>query len=104
MAKEIRLGAEAISAALASATVRSALRARANRALPRVKRTAYEAGATNLGDELRVEEGTRPGTKAEGGVRRPYARVVAELTDEQARADSRATLTRLQIIRRGSRA
>ncbi len=95
--KAVRQAAEAES-------VRRAMRARAARILPRAQRLAYDAGATQLGDALRVQEGTRPGSKARRGLQRPYARVVADITPEMAAADARAKLTRRQILTRASRA
>ena len=95
---------DAVRQAMQSQTVRRALRNRANRILPRAQRTAYEAGATAFGDALEVEEGTRPGAKAEGGAQRPYARVVAEVDEDMSKSDARARLTRVQILRRSARA
>lgn len=82
-------------------SVRGALESRARRALPAVKAVALSVGARQFADALRVETGTRPGTKAEGGLKRPYARVIAEITPEMKRADGRTKLTRRQILRRG---
>lgn len=84
--------------------VRAALRAKAERVLPRAQRLAAAAGAVAFGRALDVVEGTRPGAKAQGGMRRPYARVTATVTDEIREADAGASLTRRQILRRSARA
>lgn len=84
--------------------VQAALRAKAERILPRAQREAAAAGAVEFGRALHVTEGVRPGTKAQGGLKRPYARVEADITDEMRAADIRAKLTRRQILRRSARA
>lgn len=94
---------KAIVAATKSASVQSALRAKAQRMLPRAQRLAYQAGANAFAEELHVESGTRPGTKA-GGFKRPYARIVADVTEDISKKDAGATLTRTMIMRRASRA
>ena len=94
--------AETISKAMDTPTVRAALRAKAARILPRAQRLAYGAGAKEFGDALHVEEGTRPGVKSEGGIKRPYARVSADVTDEVKDADAGAKLTRISILRRSA--
>ena len=92
-----------VQAAAQTSTVRAALRAKAARMLPRAQRTAYEAGAPGFADALRLEEGTRPGTKADG-FQRPYARLIAEVTDDMEKRDRGAKLTRNMILRRSLRA
>lgn len=92
-----------IRAAAQAASVQAALRAKGERTLPRAQRLAYQAGANEFGDALHVETGTRPGTKA-GGFRRPYARVIADMTEDMKGKDSGAKLTRRDIMRRASRA
>lgn len=84
--------------------VRAALRAKAARMLPNAQRVAAQAGANEFGRSLRVEEGVRPGTKARGGMRRTYVRIVGDATDEVDKEDAGASLTRQQILRRASRA
>lgn len=87
--------------ALHSPAVRGAVRARANALLPRVRAVAYSANAPALARALEVVEGTRPGSKARGGLRRPYARVEAEVTPA-VRAEMRtAKLSPRKILRRG---
>lgn len=84
-----------------STAVRAQLRAKTARMLPRAQRLAAAAGAHQFAKRLRVEEGTRPGAKA-GGFRRPYARLTADLTEDEKAADSGAKLSRRQILRRAS--
>ncbi|MDU3736497.1 MAG: hypothetical protein E6586_08730 [Bifidobacterium scardovii] len=62
---------------LANPGVRKALNATARRLLPIAKRIAYKEHAPDYADSLRIETGTRPGTKSPTGVKRPYARVIA---------------------------
>ncbi len=104
MARPMKPSTELLERAASSPAVRAALRAKAARALPRAQRLAAAAGAQRFSRRLRVEEGTRPGSKAEGGFRRPYARVTATLTDDDQAADAGAKITRRQILRRASSA
>lgn len=97
-----KITAETIAKAMDAPAVRAALRARAERILPRAQRNAYGAGAKAFGDELHVEEGTRPGAKSKDGVRRPYARISADVTDTMKDADAGAKLTRISILRRSA--
>jgi hypothetical protein len=92
---------ETIAKAMDTPKVRAALRAKAARIKPRAQRLAYQAGASQFGDALEVAEGTRPGSAA-GGFRRPYARVVAEVTEEMRTADAEAKMSRRSILRRAS--
>lgn len=86
-----------------SPTVRRQLRARASLILPRAQREAAKSGNLNLTRELRIEEGVRPGTKAEGFAR-PYARVIAYLDEDQRKVDRRTSrLTPRAILRRAGR-
>lgn len=104
MARKQPLDTEAIAArALESPAVREALRRRAERLLPRAQRLAYTAGANTFAKSLRVEEGVRPGTKAKGGLQRPFARIVGDSSEEVRIADAGAKLTRRQILRRAAR-
>ena len=82
--------------------VTAALDSRAARILPRTKAIALSANALVLADSLKVKRGTRPGTAARDGLQRPYARVYVEVTPELLRRDSKAKLTRQQILRRGA--
>lgn len=101
MARTWRPSPELLEQVAQAAAVRAQLRAKAARMLPRAQRLAAAAGARQFGRRLRVEEGTRPGAKA-SGFRRPYARLTAELTDDEAAADAGAKLSRRQILRRSA--
>lgn len=81
-----------------------AMRDKAARMLPRAQRVAAQAGALEFSRALHVEEGVRPGTKAENNIKRPYVRVTADVTEEMTKADYGSKLTRQQILRRASRA
>lgn len=96
------LSMEQLNTVLQSAKVRNALEARAARALPAIKATAYSAGADKFAEALHVESGTRPGTGAKDGLKRPYARVIAVITPELRKADAGASLSRRKIMRRGA--
>ncbi|WNM27551.1 hypothetical protein RN607_00695 [Demequina capsici] len=96
------LSTKKLNEVLQAQAVRSALEARARRVLPRTRAIAYEVGASEFAGELHVEQGTRPGAKADGGLKRPYARIIAELTPEQRKKDGRTRLTRRQILRKGA--
>lgn len=95
---------ELIERAMHAEPVRRGLAAKARRVHPRAQRLAAQAGADAFGRALRVLEGVRPGTRAQRGVRRPYARIQATVTEEMKAADARARLTRTQILRRAARA
>lgn len=99
-----KITVETINAAMDTPAVRRALRAKAARALPRAQRLAIAAGAKAFAASLRTEEGTRPGAKSEGGLRRPFARVIGDATGEVRQADAGGTMTRRSIMRRASRA
>lgn len=96
------LSTKKLNEALQTTAVRAALRARAARALPRTRAIAYSTGAAEFAKALKTTEGTRPGTGAKDGLRRPYARITAEVTPEMDRADGRTQLTRQMILRRGA--
>jgi hypothetical protein len=84
--------------------VRDGLDAKGRRMLPRAQRVAAASGAAELAKALRLERGQRPGSKAAGGVRRPFTRITADMTDEMKMRDARARLTRRQILWRAARA
>lgn len=94
------LSTKALNKALQADKVTNALEARAARVLPRARALAYQAGARQFAQQLHIVSGTRPGLGAVDGLKRPYARVSAALTDEQVKADRGAKLTRRQILRR----
>lgn len=84
-----------------SPAVRRRLRARANQVAARAKAMAAREGLRELSADIRVVEGTRPGTKAQG-FRRPYARVVAPGAAKYEMGTSRFNKYRLML--RASRA
>lgn len=61
--------------------VREALNDTAKRLLPICQRLAMQEGCDEFADSLRIETGTRPGTKSPTGIKRPYARVIAGSED-----------------------
>lgn len=61
--------------------VREALADTAKRLLPICQRLAMQERCEEFADSLRIETGTRPGTKSPTGIKRPYARVIAGSED-----------------------
>ena len=104
MAKKPKITIETLNAALDTPTVRAALRAKARRVLPRAQRIAYAAGSPEFAEALHLGEGTRPGAKSDGGLKRPYARITADVTEEMKLRDGRPTPTRRTILRQSARA
>lgn len=102
MGKKPEITRETLEQALQTEAVREALRRRAALVLPRAQREAAKAGRLRLSKALHVEEGVRPGTKAQG-FKRSYARVVAEYPEDLRKADAGAKLTPRAILRRASR-
>ncbi|MGU3409115.1 hypothetical protein ACLBWP_03325 [Microbacterium sp. M1A1_1b] len=88
--------------AAATPVVRAALRAKAKRVLPRAQRLAYAAGAKAFGDSLRIEEGTRPGTKSPSGIKRPFVRVIATSADAAAQEHGDVGVPKQAILRRSA--
>lgn len=103
MDKKTQITANTFDQALQSDPVRRALAARAARMLPKAQLEAAKAGRLQLSKRLRVESGTRPGTKARGGLKRPFYRVSAEYPEEVSKADSGARLTAREVLRRAGR-
>lgn len=79
-----------------SPAVRRALRSRATQVAARAKANASRQGLRQLSADIRVEEGIRPGTKAQG-FRRPYARVIAPGAAKYERGTSRFDKYRLML-------
>ena len=104
MAGKPKLSNAKINEIMANPAVRAALRAKAARVEPRAKSLAYASGAPGLAKALEVVVGVRPGTNSPTGLRRPFARVRAEITDDIRDSDRGAKLTRRQILRRSSSA
>lgn len=97
-----RITQATIQAAMDTPAVRVALAAKARRVLPRAERLAIQANAFEFARTLRIEQGVRPGARAKGGLRRPFARVVGDATEEVRTADARASMTRQEIMRRAA--
>lgn len=96
------LNTEQLNAIMQMPSVRAAIAAKAERALPRTKAIALSAGAAAFAEALEIQTGTRPGRDAKRGLRRSYARIAAKVTPEIRKRDKAAKLTRRQILRRGS--
>ena len=90
-----------VQQAVQTPPVRRRLRARAQLIAARSRAMAAREGLRDMAGSIRVEEGTRPGTKADG-FRRPYARVVASNAEKYERGYSRFNKYRLML--RASRA
>ena len=89
-----------IQQAAQSDSVRRALLAEAQRLLPIAQRIAYQEHATKFGDSLHIEAGTRPGIKARQGLKRPYARVIADSEDAEAQEHGTAQKAKTMILGR----
>lgn len=98
----MKISDRVLDAAMHHPEVMRDVRARAERLLPSVRATAYAANAPALARELRVVTGVRPGAKARGGLKRPFARITAEITPP-VRVEMRgAKLSPRKILRRGA--
>lgn len=84
---------------LQSQTVRQALQAKARRILPMAKAIALSDGQSKFANALTVTDGTRPGTHSPTGLKRSYARIGAEITEDM-QTERSYKLTRQQILRR----
>ncbi|MFT9059700.1 hypothetical protein [Bifidobacterium aquikefiri] len=89
-----------INQAAQSEPVRKAIYEEAQRLLPIAKRIAYAEHATEFGDSLHVESGTRPGTKSVSGLRRPYSRVIANSEDAEAQEHGTSQKMKTAILAR----
>lgn len=99
---QINLSTKTINDLMQSQKVRQALQAKARRILPTAKAIALSDGQTAFANALEISEGTRPGTRSPSGVKRSYARVTAQITDELKKADGYNKLTRPQVLRRAA--
>lgn len=99
MPPKLKITQATINQALEAQAVRDGITARARLILPRAQRAAAKAGRGELAKRLRLAQGTRPGTKSESGLRRPYARVEANYPAEAQAADAGATVTTRRILR-----
>lgn len=100
--KKMTISTRILNEAMGKPKVRAALKAKADRMLPTAKAVALSVGATEFADALRIAEGTRPGTNSPSGFKRPFARVIADVTPEMKKKDGRTQLTRQQILRRSA--
>lgn len=103
MARAPQITVETLNKALDHPAVRAALKAKARRVLPRAQRIAYGAGAKEFAEALELDEGTRPGRKSDGGLKRPFARVTATVTNEMVVREGPPTMSRSTILRRAAR-
>ena len=84
-------------------SVQAALQAKARLVFGIAQTEAYKQGRVNLGDQMRITSGIRPGAKA-SGFRRSYVRIESTLTEEQQKQDNaRGKKSRAQIMRRAAR-
>lgn len=104
MTPKAEIGTATLQKALDAATVRAALDDRARRFLAAAQREAHAAGRHNLARRMELDPGVRPGVKARRGLKRPYTRIIAHLTEGELIDDARtAKATPSQILRRAAR-
>lgn len=92
------LSKKTIEKVMDSPRVQSEMEHRASLVLGRSKRVALAAGAVEFSKRLKIERGTRPGSKAMTGLRRRYVRVIGTRV-----VDPGASLSPLKIMRRAAR-
>lgn len=88
--------------ALQDPKVRKAIRDKAERMLPVAQRAALSAGALDVARSMKVEAGMRPGTKSPTGLKRPFARVVAD--DPQGSEHGNRGVPKIAFLRKSMRA
>lgn len=99
----VQIGRETMQQVATMPSVQAALLAKARLVFGIAQAEAYKQGRVNLGDQMRITSGVRPGAKA-AGFRRSYARVESTLNDAQQKQDNaRAKQSRAQIMRRAAR-
>ena len=99
----VQIGRETMQQVATMPSVQAALLAKARLVFGIAQTEAYKQGRVNLGDQMRITSGVRPGTKA-AGFRRSYARVESTLNEAQQKQDNaRAKQSRAQIMRRAAR-
>lgn len=99
---KVIIGHDVVAAAMRSSKVRPALAARRDQVLGNARRIAAAAGAAAVARSLRSESGTRPGTKATTGIRRPFERVTATAPDAADREYGNVGVRRDAIMRRAA--
>ena len=99
----VQIGRETMQQVATMPSVQAALLAKARLVFGIAQTEAYKQGRVNLGNQMRITSGVRPGTKA-AGFRRSYARVESTLNEAQQKQDNaRAKQSRAQIMRRAAR-
>ena len=99
----VQIGRETMQQVATMPSVQAALQAKARLVFGIAQTEAYKQGRVNLGDQMRITSGIRPGAKA-SGFQRPYVRIESTLTEEQQKQDNaRAKQSRAQIMRRAAR-
>lgn len=91
---------DGITEALQTSTVRRGISNVADGMLPAAAAIARAAGANAFADGLFREDGTRPGTEAVGGFRRPFARVGSRSEGAEAVEHGDVGVTRQSILAR----
>ena len=102
MTKPVEITSATLDQVIESPRVREALHARGRLLLPRAQRIAATADAPIFGKAVRLEEGTRPGVKSPTGLKRPYARITAPLSEPVMREARRSRLSPQKILRRAA--
>ena len=98
--RRISISNKKLNELMASPQIRQKLQNKANRILPRAKALAYADGQTEFGKALSTTTGIRSGIKSPTGLRRPYARIGAQITPEMKKADGYTKTTRQQLLRK----
>lgn len=93
---------DGVAQAMETDTVRAALAAVADGVLPRAVGLANAAGAYSFARSLHRESGTRPGSHAAGGLRRPFERVIADSEGAEAVEHGDVGVTRQAILARAT--
>ena len=94
---------DVVARVVADQGVRTALEQVARSRLAKARYLALKAGRPNFAAGLRVVVGVRSGAKARSGLKRPYARLISTITEEEHAADNlTAKLSRTQILRRSA--
>lgn len=96
----IVIGRDVIDRAARTDTVRKALADKADRILPRAKRLALSANMPDFAAALHREDGTRPGTKSEKGIKRPFSRVIADNEAAESQEHGNVGVPKAAILRR----
>lgn len=82
--------------------VRRRMQNKAERVAAMAGRLAIADGAPEFARSIRIERGTRPGSKSPRGIKRPYVRVIATSADAVAREHGDRSVRKAAILRRAS--